>query len=67
MPLEEMEVAQSLLVQQKALTSLVAHIAQDGLHDLGASSSSSTGLSFKGSQKREKLMADFASRKGDFS
>ena len=51
MPLEEMEVAQSLLVQQKALTSLVAHIAQDGLHDLGASSSSSTGLSFKGLRK----------------
>ena len=71
-PLEEMEmdrpdldpISHSLPVQQKALTSLVAQIAQDGLHELGAGSFSSAGLSLKGFQKRDTLIADFASKRG---
>ena len=59
-------IVQSLFIQQKALTSLVAHLTQDGLADLGGSGASSSSLSLKGSAKREKLMADLSSRKGSF-
>eukprot|EP00435_Cladocopium_sp_Y103_P034629 s2642_g9.t1 len=58
-------ITQSLLVQQKALTTLVAHLTQDGLQDFGGATSSSS-LSLKGSAKREKLLAEFATRKGNF-
>ena len=54
-------IVQSLFIQQKALTSLVAHLTQDGLADLGGSGASSSSLSLKGSAKREKLMADLSS------
>ena len=71
-PLEEQEqvlgssdqIVQSLFVQQKALTSLVAHLTQDGLQDLGGATSSSATLSLKGSAKREKLQQDLAMRRG---
>eukprot|EP00435_Cladocopium_sp_Y103_P071865 s47_g38.t1 len=63
----QMDIAMSLFQQQKALTTLVAHLAsQDGLQDLTAGSSSSSAISLKGSAKRERLMADLASRKGGF-
>eukprot|EP00435_Cladocopium_sp_Y103_P055970 s92_g18.t1 len=75
-PLEEQEpdlnnpaidIAASLLQQQKAITSLVAHLAsQDGLHDLAGGSSSSSSISLKGSARREKMLADLSSRKGEF-
>eukprot|EP00435_Cladocopium_sp_Y103_P034036 s1336_g8.t1 len=58
-------IAQSLFVQQRALTSLVAHLTQDGLHDLGGASSSTT-LSLKGSAKRERLLQELAQRRGGF-
>ena len=61
------QVSQMLVQQQKALNSLVAHLAtQDGLHDLGGSSSSSTSISLKGSARRERLQSDLASRRGEF-
>ena len=65
MPQVSDPVAQSLMIQQRALTSLVAHLTSDGLHDLGTSSSSSA-LSLKGSAKREKLLADLSARRGGF-
>ena len=61
------QVADILAQQSQALTSLVAHLAnQDGFGDLGGASSSSSGISLKGSAKREKLLQDLASRKRDF-
>ncbi|CAK9113820.1 Uncharacterized protein SCF082_LOCUS52739 [Durusdinium trenchii] len=59
------EVNAILLQQSQALTHLVAHLtSQDGLPDLGSSTSST--LSMRGSQKRDKLLADLGSRKGAF-
>lgn len=59
-------VQQMLLQQSQALTTLVAHLAsQDGFHDL-AGTGSGTSLSMKGSARREKLLNDLASRKGNF-
>ena len=59
------QVTDILAQQSLALTNLVAHLAsQDGYPDLGTSTSSS--LSMRGTVKREKLMNDLASRKGDF-
>ena len=55
-----------LLQQSQALTMLVSQIASnDGLHDLGGATSS-TSLSLRGSTKREKLICELAGRKGDF-
>ena len=57
---------QILLQQSQALTALVAHMAsQEGSLDLGGTSSSSS-LTLKGSAKRDKLLSDLASRRGDF-
>ena len=56
-----------LLQQSQALTTLMAHmVSQDGLGDFGASSSSTTALSLKGSAKRDRLQQDLAGRKGGF-
>ena len=56
-----------LLQQSQALTTLMAHmVSQDGLGDFGASSSSTTSLSLKGSAKRDRLQQDLANRKGNF-
>lgn len=61
------QVADILMQQSSALTALVAHLAsQDGFGDLGGSASSSSGISLKGSAKRDKLLQDLALRKGDF-
>ena len=65
-PENSAQVSQMLVQQAKALNSLVAHLAQDGLPDLGGSSSSSTSISLKGSARRERLLADLAARRGDF-
>ena len=55
------------LQQSQALTTLMAHmVSQDGLGDFGASSSSTTSLSLKGSAKRDRLQQDLAGRKGGF-
>ena len=55
-----------LLQQSQALTMLVSQIASnDGLHDLGGATSS-TSLSLRGSTKREKLICELAGRKGVF-
>ena len=64
-PRPQVDVSTAILHQGQALTALVSHlIGQDGLTDL--SSSSSSGLSTKGSVKREKLRQELAARSGNF-
>lgn len=59
-------VQQLLLQQSQALTALVAHISsQDGLQDLGAPGMA-TAISLKGSGKRERVLNNLATRKGNF-
>ena len=56
----------ALLHQGQALSALVSHlIGQDSMVDL-SSSASSSGLSMKGSNKRERLRQELASRSGQF-
>ena len=70
-PLEEMEmdrpdldpISHSLPVQQKALTSLVAQIAQDA----GSRQLFFSRPVFERVSERDTLIADFASKRGDFS
>lgn len=60
-----LDVSQAVYQQGQALTALVAHlVGQESMTDL--SSSSSSGLSTKGSIKREKMQADLAARSGNF-
>ena len=59
------QIGDILMQQSAALTTLVAHLAnQDGIGDLGGSSSSSSAISLNGSAKRDKSLQDLASRKG---
>lgn len=56
-----------LMRQSQALNALVLQLAnQDGLGDLGGSSASNSGISLKGSAKREKMISLMAARKSQF-
>ena len=60
------DLSHAVFQQSQALTALVAHlVGQDGLTDL-AGSSSSLALTSKGASRRNKLLADLASREGQF-
>eukprot|EP00435_Cladocopium_sp_Y103_P026996 s1075_g6.t1 len=61
---EPSDLARAVLVQSQAMAALVNQLASgDPLHDLGASSSS---LSSKGAQGRQKLQQELASHRGVF-
>lgn len=62
----EFSMQQLLLRQSQALTALVSQMAnQDGLDFQAAGSGS--GISLKGSAKRDKLLADLTARRRDFA